>query len=944
MADQHTRRASDVIQIAIIMMAISLIGTVFTTYLALENGQWQSWATVTALGAYFLITVASLIVTRRGQPIWGAYLLIGGIGLVCTLITLFISGLGVILAITTVVITVLTAGQTLPDKQTNQAIVVGIGLAIDILLLEFFLPEYRYPMYQDLQYLVQLLLLGLILGYAYLAIRRFNTFSLRTKLITIFVLLSLAAVGINSIVTTLNTRPTLLRAVGNNLYSLAESEGLALGELLNEEIAKLQLLALNKIIQDEVQSSNAAYTGQPNEIQARLQALDEEWANVGDASPLVFDRLENTVAAELREYQRLSPDHVEMFVTDQYGGLVAATDRPSDFYQGDEEWWQITFDSSRGDVYLSQPRFDESSRFTGLVIAVPIYGHNSTEIVGVLRSTFRLSALTPVLASIHVGETGQAALFMPGNQLFAPESSQIETVDNITAVQLREIPSGGYTLFDREGQWPDSLVAIAPVRTETDHPEIANLDWQLIVYQSQNEALAPVQTQINSTLLTATIIVGVAAIIAVVVAHYLVAPISRLTAVTGQITRGDLTAQAPIETEDEIGSLASAFNSMTDQLRHTFATLEDRVKRRTRRLQTVVAMSQRLTQILDLSDLLREVVNVTKETYDYYHVHIYLLDSLQETLLLAEGYGEAGAEMKRQGHHIPFLATKSLVARAAREGEIITVGNVRQDPNWLPNPLLPETYSEMAIPIMLGREVVGVLDVQSEIINGLEQEDEATLQVLANQVAIAVRNARVFSETQEALYQAQKSQQLYTGEAWTKFSQMRPTTDYEVRQETLPPLAETETPEAQTAIQQRQTINLKRREVISADGDNGHINALATPLRLRDQVIGVLGIHETDSNRQWTAEEIALIESVSEQMSLALENARLFEETGRRAGRERIIGELTRQVWASGHLEEVMQTAIAGLGKTLDASKVVIRLGTQEELPADKDEQTGQEA
>jgi GAF domain-containing protein len=136
-------------------------------------------------------------------------------------------------------------------------------------------------------------------------------------------------------------------------------------------------------------------------------------------------------------------------------------------------------------------------------------------------------------------------------------------------------------------------------------------------------------------------------------------------------------------------------------------------------------------------------------------------------------------------------------------------------------------------------------------------------------------------------------------------------------------------------LQQEQTVELKSLASERNGNESGleepH-NALATPLKLRDQVIGVLGIHSNDLQRQWTTDEIALIEAVSEQMSLAIENARLFDETGRRAGRERMIADVTQQVWASGELERVMQTVVEQLGLKLDASKVVIRLGTEEEL------------
>ncbi len=407
-----------------------------------------------------------------------------------------------------------------------------------------------------------------------------------------------------------------------------------------------------------------------------------------------------------------------------------------------------------------------------------------------------------------------------------------------------------------------------------------------------------------------------------------------------RITAGDLSQSAKVETNDEIGQLAQAFNAMTNRLRENIGNLEERVAERTQQLEAVVGVSQRLTGILDLSDLLRQVVNITKETFDYYHTHIYLLQN--DTLVMAEGYGPAGAEMKRHGHSIPVAAPKSLVARAAREGKIITVENVRTDPTWLPNPLLPDTHAEMAVPIKLDIEVVGVLDVQSEKIGGLTQQDETTLETLANQVAAAVRSARLFSQTQEALNEAYRLQQLYTGQAWEKLAITRQTTDYEFHQSTLAPLKDRSTPEALAALQQKRTVNLRiptvegQQDTYDANGAalNELHSAVATPLMLRGQMIGVLGIQHNDPERQWTKDEIALIEAVSEQMSLALENARLFEETGRRAGREKIIADVTRKIWASGELEQVMQTAAEQLGAKLDASKVVIRLGTEDQLLA----------
>ncbi|MCB0165863.1 MAG: GAF domain-containing protein [Anaerolineae bacterium] len=403
--------------------------------------------------------------------------------------------------------------------------------------------------------------------------------------------------------------------------------------------------------------------------------------------------------------------------------------------------------------------------------------------------------------------------------------------------------------------------------------------------------------------------------------------------VTQRISTGELNLSAQVDSGDEIGLLAHTFNIMTKRLRESLGDLEKRVVERTYQLETVVEVSQKLSSILDLSDLMHEVVYLTRETFDYYHVHIYLLDEWGETLDMVEGYGEAGAEMKRRGHSILLRAPKSLVARAAREGKILNVNDVRQNSEWLPNPLLPETRSEAAVPIYLGSEIVGVLDVQSEKIAGITPESERILRALASQVATAVGNARLFAKTQTALKRAEHLQSLYTGDAWQRLTKNTPSNFEISRSSALPPLPEKFTREAEMALQQRQTVNLKldsandkNNEEDKKESSYSVAHHVVTPLKLRNQVIGILGLQDNNPDRQWTTEEIALIEAISEQMSLAIENARLFEETGRRASRERIIADVTQQVWSADEIEAVMRTAVTQLGEKLQASEVVIRL------------------
>jgi len=461
---------------------------------------------------------------------------------------------------------------------------------------------------------------------------------------------------------------------------------------------------------------------------------------------------------------------------------------------------------------------------------------------------------------------------------------------------------------------------------------IGDFQWVLVAEMEQDAALQSARDLRNGMIIFTLFIAVIVGGLGLWVALRISDRIGHLTVAARRIIGGDFMVQVPVEGRDETGELAEAFSTMTTQLQELIGSLEKQVAERTRGLETVVEISRQLAGILEVSDLMRQVVVLTKERFDYYYVHIYLADETNEKLEMAEGYGRAGAEMKRQGHAIALNAEKSLVARAARQRLIVLAQDVREDPEWLPNELLPETRAEMAVPIIFGTKVLGVLDVQSDQVDGLTDEDGAVLWALANQVAVAVRNAESFTETQQALSEVEKLQRLYTGQAWQRFGATRPTTDFEIRQAVLPPIGEITTPEAVTAAQHKQTIGLR----IDRDGrpgaDEGTEAAIATPLKIGDEIIGVLGVRDANPDRRWTEEEITLIEAVSEQMSLALENARLFEETGRRAGRERIIADVTRQIWASGELDYVMRTAVEQLGKTLDASKVILRLGTEDRL------------
>lgn len=250
------------------------------------------------------------------------------------------------------------------------------------------------------------------------------------------------------------------------------------------------------------------------------------------------------------------------------------------------------------------------------------------------------------------------------------------------------------------------------------------------------------------TLIIATVLITI--ILGFFIVRSVVTPVSQLALTANQIAKGNFDAYADATSTDEIGMLARSFNSMIAQLKDILSGLEQRVADRTKALATSTQVSRRLSTILNRKELVTEVVSQVNNAFNYYHTQIYFYDEGNENLVMAGGTGEAGETMLTNGHKVP--KGRGLVGRAAESNQPILVSDTAQNPDWLPNQLLPDTKSETAIPISIGDEVLGVLDVQHNIIDGLKQEDVDSLQSIANQVAIAVQNAQSYTEIQRSQF------------------------------------------------------------------------------------------------------------------------------------------------------------------------------------------------
>ncbi len=428
---------------------------------------------------------------------------------------------------------------------------------------------------------------------------------------------------------------------------------------------------------------------------------------------------------------------------------------------------------------------------------------------------------------------------------------------------------------------------------------------------------------------------AVLAIVYVVVNMVVVAPLQTIETTAHEISQGRLVTRVPVASQDELGRLATSFNHMTEQLQTALVSAEKQVAERTRRLETAANLAEKVSGILELDTLLLEVVNQIKDTFNYYHAHIYLLDESETNLVMVEGAGFAGQQMKIEGHSIKLAAEKSLVAKAARSGQIVIEDDVRQNKAWLPNPLLPDTRSEIAVPIKFGLEgkTLGVLDVQQNRVNGIDQSDASLLRSLAGQIAVSVNNARQFGRVEAALAQAKATQTRYLQHAWQSQLAEQPGDNRHIYQ----PAPAAPLPDELRFAAEQAALNHSELVQLDFENQDADTSAVAAPIKIGAQTIGVFqAFRDAAQTQRWTEEEMAFIKDVLDQFAQSAENLRLFEETRERASLEQTIREITDKLRASPNLDLLLETAARELGTRLGARHTVIEMGVEKSSPANQ--------
>lgn len=370
-------------------------------------------------------------------------------------------------------------------------------------------------------------------------------------------------------------------------------------------------------------------------------------------------------------------------------------------------------------------------------------------------------------------------------------------------------------------------------------------------------------------------------------------------------------------TNQELQEIKTSLEKRVEERTHELIAASQQIQARAMRLQIISEVSQEVSANLDQKprELLTLITHSISEKLGYYHVGIFLLDENREYAILRAANSQGGQKMLERRHQLK-VGGAGIVGYVSQSGRPRIALDTGSDAVFFNNPNLPKTRSEMALPLKYGTTVIGVLDVQSTLSSAFKDEDANLLSTLANQIAIVINNV-LTNQLSELALPTQKSNKandrLHQKQKQSGFSYL---------------------PDGTISI--AQTQNNATLEKALATGETsvlvrpskGNPATLAVPVKFRDQTIGVIHIQAADDKRRWTEDEIMMVQSISDRAALALENARLFEETVRRADQEESIARVTSQISASTDFKRILQTTVQELGQALGASRSFIQLGT----------------
>jgi len=696
-----------------------------------------------------------------------------------------------------------------------------------------------------------------------------------------------------------------------------------------------------------------------NNLQLDLETIASDLFDINQAEILLSQSniLEDAVYRDTyNQWKQNITNHMEntgfyseILLVDLGGAVVFSTDAASQGKRVDKE--SFFSEGLKGSVLL--PPITKEGQGNILFVARPIKTPDG-QTIAVLAGRTDLNQLNNIMVErVGLGNTGETYLVNRSHHLITDSLFDgYKTGESF--IFSYGIDQALYENKDGSGSY--SGYRVRPVLGV--YRWIPELGVALIAEQERSEALRSTfqGIYINIGLMVSALLAALG--IGYIATIRITGPLARLAKTAEQIASGNLQLMAETEQLDEIGALSHAFNSMTTQQRSLVTSLEQRVadrtrdlERRSKQLQIAAEVAREATAVHDLNELLRRGVNLIHDRFGYYHVAIFLVDDLGEYAVLMAATGEAGQTMLARGHRLKMgeigaVTNQPMVGYVAQSGRPRISLDVRADPVYYPNPLLPETKSEAALPLKVGAKVIGVVDVQSIETGSFDGDTTSVLQIVTDQLAIAIQNTRLIKDMAKSVEELERMYGAYTQASWKTYQQRvlavkssAQGLGYRYRRLEVEPVVG-EMPLVKEAIQMGHPVfqyaeigNETRVDEMLAVKITATIKttneatntALAVPIKVRGQTIGAIQVQL--SGQPLTPEIVSVYEEIASRLALILENARLLQDAQSLARREQQINVLSSQIRNSISLDTILQNTVRELGKAFGTARAFIQLG-----------------
>lgn len=917
---RRDRYAAGIARIASIFFGFITLIFLITSF---EQPYWQIFILTFVNAATFLVGLFAATFPERNVAEKRAYLLFTAISIVAVAFSALVVNIALPLSILVFLGLTLLVTGALEGQNRDRGITFAFFSALFVVIAGNFLPVSQVSLPQIELYLP--VILGvLLMVYIILLMLEVLSATLRIKLLTISLAIAIVPLLVISIINSRFFQDALRNQTNQVLLLAAQQTASKVDAFFETNQQSIASEASLSVFSQYLSLSPVYRADSSQEI----------------AASLALRSLSSRQQRYLRSYGLIDID-----------GKSVLDINPLQIGKDESQFDYFTLPVNTGQTYASPVIFDPRYPNGYIYFSSPIRNQRQ-QVIGVLRAQFDALVLQELLEEevnlvgtrsypilldenyLRIGDTltpnNLYKLVMPLPSDLMGRLIQSNRVPNLPLYAMSTNDVGLSAGLENYLNSPFFTTEFHP--DDPTHPEIGAITrlsskpWYLVFVREQTTFAGLVQRQGRLSILISTLIAGLVGLIASAVSGSFSRPIIRLQQTADLISSGDLEAQAEVETSDEIGKLAQAFNYMTNQLKNLINTLEDRVRERTqelaqqneallyrtRQLQTVSDVARGIVSTQKLENLLNQLTVLISERFGFYHVGVFLLDEQKEYAVLRAANSEGGKRMLARQHRLK-VGQVGIVGYVTGTGEPRIATDVGQDAVFFNNPDLPHTRSEMALPLKANNEIIGALDVQSTVSNAFTQEDIELFSILADQIAIAILNNRLYTETLQALEESQRVHRLYLQQEWSKEARQRTVLGYRATPHGLIALEEIREQEVATALKSGEPQVRPARENQPA--------ALSVPVRLRGEIIGVIHIEDDQiTDRVWNDEEIRSIQAVADQVGLALENARLLEKTIQRAERERRVLEITSKIRSTNDPNAMIEIAVQELKRALNAS------------------------